>query len=366
MGAVTSGTSVLIVEDDWKILRVFATSLEVAGYDVIEAGSGHRAIEEVRTRNPDIILLDLGLPDIDGLALVPTIREHTATPIIVVSAREQDADKVKALDSGANDYLTKPFSFPELLARIRVALRSHAQVGITPRTIIAFGDYHLDLAGRRLMHEDRQVSLSATEFKLLATFARHPDEVVTTNVLLKETWGAAHQDKKGYVRVYMHSLRQKLEADPARPRYLVNEAGLGYRLNTRFEGELPIGGTHIHSQRHLAPVGLLQFIRYFQFVSCKLRQRKSLLLPLAVPGFNVHLTQRWRILIAASNEAGNRRIHHDHQSKDTARCCRHYWGLQHCNCSAWRGGHLCRSSRQRARNGASRISRKHRQCHTAQ
>ena len=243
MGAVTSGTSVLIVEDDLKILRVFATSLEAEGYNVIHAGSGQRAIEEVRTRNPDIILLDLGLPDIDGLALVPTIREYTATPIIVVSAREQDADKVKALDAGANDYLTKPFSVLELLARIRVALRSHARVGSTPRTIIAFGDYHLDLVGRRLMFEGRQVPLSATEFKLLATLARHPDEVVTANTLLKETWGAAHQDKKGYVRVYMHSLRQKLESEPTRPRYLVNEAGLGYRLNTRIVDDLPSVGT---------------------------------------------------------------------------------------------------------------------------
>jgi two-component system KDP operon response regulator KdpE len=178
------------------------------------------------------------------LALVPTIREHTATPIIVVSAREQDGDKVKALDAGANDYLTKPFSVPELLARIRVALRNHAQVGSTPRTIIVFGDYQLDLVGRRLMHEDRQVSLSATEFKLLATLARHPDEVVTANTLLKETWGAAHQDKKGYVRVYMHSLRRKLESDPTRPRYLVNEAGFGYRLNTGVVDELPSVGAN--------------------------------------------------------------------------------------------------------------------------
>ena len=235
VGSVTEGTSVLsvlIVEDDRKILRVYSTSLEAEGYRVVEANSGQRAIEEVRTRAADIILLDLGLPDIDGLALVPAIRAHTAAPIIVVSAREQDADKVKALDAGANDYLTKPFSVPELLARIRVAIRSQAQVGSTPRTVISFGDYRLDLAGRRLLRQDQHVPLSATEFKLLATLARHPDEVVTTNALLKEAWGSAHQGKKGYVRVYMHSLRQKIEADPTRPRYLVNEAGLGYRLNT--------------------------------------------------------------------------------------------------------------------------------------
>jgi two-component system, OmpR family, KDP operon response regulator KdpE len=232
MGLVTGPISVLIVEDDRKILRVYSTSLEAEGYIVVEASNGQRAIEEVRTRNPDIILLDLGLPDIDGLALVPTIRANSAAPIIVVSAREQDADKVKALDQGANDYLTKPFSVPELLARIRVALRNRAQVGSTPRTIIAFGDYRLDLSGRRLLREDQHVLLSATEYKLLATLARHPDEVVTTNALLKEAWGSAHQGKKGYVRVYMHALRQKLEVDPTRPRYLVNETGLGYRLNT--------------------------------------------------------------------------------------------------------------------------------------
>jgi two-component system KDP operon response regulator KdpE len=232
MGLVTSPTSVLIVEDDRKILRVYSTSLEAEGYLVVEASSGQRAIEEVRTRTPDAILLDLGLPDIDGLALVPTIRANTAAPIIVVSAREQDSDKVKALDHGANDYLTKPFSVPELMARIRVALRNRALVGSTPRTIVSFGDYRLDLSGRQLLREDQHVLLSATEFKLLSTLARHPDEVVTTNALLKEAWGSAHQGKKGYVRVYMHALRQKIEADPTRPRYLVNEAGLGYRLNT--------------------------------------------------------------------------------------------------------------------------------------
>jgi two-component system KDP operon response regulator KdpE len=229
---MTAGRSILIVEDDRKILRVFLTSLEAEGYRVFDAGTGQRAIEEVRTRNPEAILLDLGLPDIDGLDLVPGIRSHTAAPIIVVSAREQEADKVKALDAGANDYLTKPFSVPELLARIRAALRSHVQVGEIPRTIISFGDYRLDLEGRTLSRGEAHIRLSATEFKLLATLARHADDVITTNALLKETWGSAHHGKSGYVRVYMHSLRQKLESDPTRPRYLINEAGLGYRLRT--------------------------------------------------------------------------------------------------------------------------------------
>jgi two-component system KDP operon response regulator KdpE len=223
---VTDGPTILIVEDDRKMIRVFAASLEMEGYRVFDADNGQRAVEQVRTRNPDLILMDLGLPDIDGLTLVPQIRANTTSPIIVVSAREQEADKVKALDAGANDYLTKPFSVPELLARIRVGLRSRAQ------TVVTFGDFKLDLEGRRLTRGDRQVRLSPTELKLLATLARHADEVVTTNTLLKEAWGSAYRTRNGYVRVYMHALRRKIENDPTRPEYLVNEAGLGYRLRT--------------------------------------------------------------------------------------------------------------------------------------
>jgi len=214
------------------MIRVFAASLETEGYRVFNADTGQRALEEVRTRNPDLILLDLGLPDMDGLAVVPQIRANTTAPIIVVSAREQESDKVKALDAGANDYLTKPFSVPELLARIRVGLRSRAQVGDTAETVVTFGDFRLDLEGRRLTRGDRQVRLSPTELKLLATLARHADEVVTTNTLLKEAWGSAYRTRNGYVRVYMHALRRKIENDPTRPEYLINESGLGYRLRT--------------------------------------------------------------------------------------------------------------------------------------
>jgi two-component system KDP operon response regulator KdpE len=229
---VADGSTILIVEDDRKMMRVFAASLETEGYRVFNADTGQRALEEVRTRNPDLILLDLGLPDVDGLNLVPQIRANTTAPIVVVSAREQEADKVKALDAGANDYLTKPFSVPELLARIRVGLRSRAQVGDTAQTVVTFGDYRLDLEGRRLTRGDNQVRLSPTELKLLTTLARHADEVVTTNTLLKEAWGSAYRTRNGYVRVYMHALRRKIESDPTRPEYLVNEAGLGYRLRT--------------------------------------------------------------------------------------------------------------------------------------
>lgn len=236
---MTPNPSILLVEDDKKLIRVFATSLEMEGYRVFDASTGQRALEEVRTRNPDVILLDLGLPDVDGLTLVPQLRSHTTAPIIVVSAREQESDKVKALDSGANDYLTKPFSVPELLARIRVALRSRAHVGDGVSTVVTFGDFTFDLEGRRLMRGQRPVHLSPTEFKLLATLARHADEVVTTNTLLKETWGSAYRMRSGYVRVYMHSLRHKIEDDPTRPKHLVNESGLGYRLQTSAEDAPP-------------------------------------------------------------------------------------------------------------------------------
>jgi len=230
--ATTPGPSVLIIEDDRNLTRVCATTLEAAGYRVLEAATGQSAIQEIRTRNPDIILLDLGLPDVDGVSLVPQIRSHTAAPIIVVSGREQDADKVKALDAGANDYLVKSFSIPELLARIRVGLRHRAHVGDTASTVVTFGEYRFEIEARRLLRGDRPVHLSATEFKLLAVLASRADQLVPTEVLLKETWGSAYKRKGGYVRVYMFALRHKLEKDPAKPRFLLNEGHRGYCLKT--------------------------------------------------------------------------------------------------------------------------------------
>jgi len=231
-GPATPGPSILVVEDDKSLTRVFATTLEIAGYRVLQAESGQSAIEEVRTRNPDIILLDLGLPDVDGVSLVPQIRSLTTAPIIVVSGREQEADKVKALDAGANDYLVKSFSVPELLARIRVGLRGRAHVRDTASTVVTFGDYNFELEARRLLRGSRPVHLSSTEFNLLATLARHADQCVSTEVLLKETWGVAYQRKRGYVRVYVHALRRKIEKDPAKPKYLLNEGRHGYCLRT--------------------------------------------------------------------------------------------------------------------------------------
>jgi two-component system KDP operon response regulator KdpE len=229
---VADKPTILIVEDDPQMVRVIAASLETEGYRVCSADTGERGVAEVRTCNPDLVLLDLGLPDIDGLSVVPQIRAHSRASIIVVSAREQEMDKVKALDAGANDYLTKPFSALELLARIRVGLRGRAHAGDTAERVVTFGDYRLDLPRRRLSRGDRLIRLSPTELKLLATLARHADEVVTTHTLLKETWGSSYRTRDGYIRVYMHALRRKIENEPARPEYLITESGLGYRLRT--------------------------------------------------------------------------------------------------------------------------------------
>lgn len=230
--ARTQNACILAVEDDKQIARMLELTLAGQGYRVVGAATGQRAIEEVRTRNPDLILLDLGLPDADGIAVLADIRANTAAPVIVVSADAVERDKVKALDAGANDYLTKPFSTPELMARIRAGLRSRSRVRGSDAKIISFGDCQLDLERRQLARDGRPIHLSAQEFKLLATLARHADEIVTPDVLLREAWGAAYGNREGYIRVYIHSLRQKIERDCSCPELLLNEVGLGYRLRT--------------------------------------------------------------------------------------------------------------------------------------
>lgn len=229
---VAIAPAILVVEDDNHLSRLCSLALEAEGYRPIDVQTGERAIEEVKTRNPDLVLLDLGLPDGDGLALVPRIRANSAAPIIIVSGRQDETAKVKALDAGADDYLTKPYSVPELLARIRATLRNHARMTDNTEASVSFGEYTLHLVGRRLLRGESPVPLSLTEFRLLATLARHANQLVSTDTLLKETWGSAYQSKGIYVRVYVHALRMKLESDPTHPKYILNEAGLGYRLNT--------------------------------------------------------------------------------------------------------------------------------------
>ena len=183
-------------------------------------------------RNPDVVLLDLGLPDLDGLEVTERLREWTQTPIIVISAREQEHDKVKALDAGADDYLTKPFSAGELMARVRVALRHALRLRSGQNEpVFAHAGLCVDLAARRVFVRDNEIHLTPIEYKLLTTLIRHAGKVVTHRQLLLEVWGPGQVSEVQYLRVYMTQLRHKLEADPARPRFLLNEPGVGYRLN---------------------------------------------------------------------------------------------------------------------------------------
>jgi two-component system KDP operon response regulator KdpE len=228
---------ILLIEDESQMRRFLRITLQSQGYRLIESETGADGLLQAASRNPDVVLLDLGLPDIDGLEVTTRLREWTATPIIVISAREQEQDKVKALDAGADDYLTKPFSAVELLARIRVALR-HAmrQRAGRPEPVFILHDLRVDLALRQVFLSDQEVHMTPIEYKLLVTLIRHAGKVITHRQLLQEVWGPAHVNEVQYLRVYMTQLRHKLEADPARPRFLMNEPGIGYRLKYEPEG----------------------------------------------------------------------------------------------------------------------------------
>jgi two-component system KDP operon response regulator KdpE len=223
--------TVLIIEDESEIRRFIRTTLPSHGFRVYEATTGQAGVIEVKTRNPDVVLLDLGLPDMDGTEVIRQVREWTSTPIIVLSAREQEQQKVSALDLGADDYVTKPFGINELLARIRTALRHASRPdGPAADSCFTFGNVRVDLVRRLVFVDDKEVRLTAIEYKLLVTLVRHAGKVVTHRQLLKEVWGPLHVDEGHYLRVYMRQLRNKLEASPANPKYLVTELGVGYRL----------------------------------------------------------------------------------------------------------------------------------------
>jgi two-component system KDP operon response regulator KdpE len=209
--------------------RFIRASLTSHGYRLLEAERASEAIMLATSHNPEIILLDLGLPDADGLELVARIREWSHTPILVVSARGREDDKVAALDAGADDYLTKPFGVNELLARMRVALR-HAAGGAADEAEMRFGDLRLDLARREVRVGEREVHLTPTEYRLLVLLARHAGRVLTHRQIIQEVWGAGGAVQTHHVRVHMAELRKKIEGDPARPRLLLTEAGVGYRL----------------------------------------------------------------------------------------------------------------------------------------
>lgn len=223
--------TVLVIEDEPQMRRFLRATLENHEYRMLEAATGREALAEASTRSPDIVLLDLGLPDTDGLAILERIRDWTEVPVIVISARDQEEQKIRALDAGADDYLTKPFGAGELRARIRVALRHAAQKREgADEPVFTTGDLQVDLARRIVSIAGRTVHLTPTEYKLLTVLIRSGGKVVTHRHLLKEVWGMAFAEHTHYLRVFMAQLRHKLETDPARPRYLLTEPGVGYRL----------------------------------------------------------------------------------------------------------------------------------------
>jgi two-component system KDP operon response regulator KdpE len=222
---------VLVIEDEPQMRRFLRAALRANEYRVVEAGSAREGLAQAAGRNPDVILLDLGLPDGDGIAVAREIRTTARTPIIVLSARGQDQDKVTALDTGADDYLTKPFGIPELLARIRVALRHASEAPDEAfQPVFEAGDLRVDLARRQVFRGAEEVHLTPMEYKLLATLIRHSGRVITHRQLLHEVWGSNYIDQTQYLRVYMSQLRHKLESDPTRPRLLTTEPAVGYRL----------------------------------------------------------------------------------------------------------------------------------------
>lgn len=231
---MTAKARVLVVDDEAAILRFLKPALEANSYEMTSAGTMAEAIKRIAAETPDIVLLDLGLPDGDGIDLTRRIREWGRMPVIVISARGREDDKVAALDAGADDYLTKPFGVNELLARMRVALR-HTRAGGTSSgaQTIEVGDLGIDLVRREVKKGGQEVHLTPIEYKLLVLLAQNAGKVLTHQHILKEVWGPAYANQPHYVRVHMAELRKKIEANPARPKLLVTEPGVGYRLRDR-------------------------------------------------------------------------------------------------------------------------------------
>ena len=221
--------SILVVEDEPEIRHFLRAAFDVEGYRIVESATGRRGAIDAGTHRPDLAIVDLGLPDVDGIDVIRRIREWSPMPIIVLSARTHERAKVEALDAGADDYVTKPFGIGELLARVRAALR-HAVRSGAGATVLRFGGAVVDLERRAATVRGEVVHLTPIEFRLLTALARHLGMVVTHRQLLTEVWGPTHASDTHYLRIYMKQLREKLEADPVRPRHLVTETGVGYRL----------------------------------------------------------------------------------------------------------------------------------------
>jgi len=228
----STGARILVVEDDPGILRALKTNLTRHGFEVETAETGGQALDSYSCRPPDLILLDLGLPDVDGTVVIQEVRARASTPIVVLSVRGAEHDKVAALDFGADDYLTKPFGVEELLARVRVALRHSAGAASGTAAVFKTGDLEVDIERRRVRVGAEEVHLTPTEYDLLKTFASQPDKVLTDRMLLRAVWGPEYGSEAHYLHVYVARLRRKIEKDPQRPRYLLTEPGVGYRLVT--------------------------------------------------------------------------------------------------------------------------------------
>ncbi|TVR04965.1 MAG: response regulator [Spirochaetaceae bacterium] len=231
---------ILVVDDEKPIRNFLRVSLSSQDYRVIEAVDGRGAISLSASHIPDLIILDLGLPDVDGLEVLRELRQWSSAPVIVLSARDDDRAKIDALDNGADDYLTKPFSVGELLARVRVAFRHVARtvgIGSETETALRIGPLHLDLVKRKVSVGEREIHLTPTEYRLLVHLAQHAGRVLTHGAILKHVWGPSREGETQYLRVFMANLRRKIEDNPAEPRFLLTELGVGYRLADQDEVE---------------------------------------------------------------------------------------------------------------------------------
>jgi two-component system KDP operon response regulator KdpE len=218
----------MIIDDEPQMRRLLQVALTAHGYEIRGAETGREGIEQVAVFHPDLIILDLSLPDLDGIQVVKQIREWTQTPVIILSVREHEGDKIAALDAGADDYVTKPFSMGELLARVRTALRHAAGAGDEP--VLTFGGLVIDLTCRYVTVDGREIKLTPTEYDLLRILTVNAGRVLTHRQLMRTVWGPSYEQETNYLRVYIRQLRQKIEPDPARPRHIITEPGVGYRL----------------------------------------------------------------------------------------------------------------------------------------
>lgn len=225
------GLRVLIIDDEPQIRKLLKVSLGAHGYDVYESITGSDAVTQAAAIKPDLVILDLGLPDLDGKEVVRRLREWSDLPILVLTVRDQEKEKIDALDAGADDYITKPFSIGELLARMRVSIRRAAHTGDEP--VIQCGDLSVDLSQRRVTIDNQEIKLTPTEYDIMKILAQNAGKVLTHRQLLKAVWGDTYADDTHYVRVYIGQLRRKIEPNPTQPRYIITESGIGYRLMAR-------------------------------------------------------------------------------------------------------------------------------------